>query len=116
MLDSVFVAPGRVLAAPDEEIVQHDPRSEAADVGPPADASRGVRLRERQRAAEHLADGPGFGALRGFRSGQRFWTGSIPLFLIAAAARSEARNAISRLDASTSFEPATIAAANVWMS
>ena len=50
------------------------------------------------------------------RSGQRFSTGSIPLFLIAAAARSEARNAISRLDASSSFDPATTAAANVWMS
>jgi hypothetical protein len=35
----------------------------------------------------------------------------MPLFLIAAAALSEARKAISRFDASTSFDPCTTAAA-----
>jgi hypothetical protein len=36
--------------------------------------------------------------------------GSIPLFLIAPDARSEARNSIRRVDASISLEPATMAA------
>jgi hypothetical protein len=39
-------------------------------------------------------------------------TGSIPLFLIASAARGEAKNAINRLALSTSPEPATMAAEN----
>ena len=42
-------------------------------------------------------------------------SGSIPLFLIASAERAEARNSISRLDASMSPEPATMAAEIVWM-
>src|SRR3954471_2225712 len=44
---------------------------------------------------------------------QRFPSGSIPPFLIAAEARSDARKAISRFPASASFDPATTAAANV---
>jgi ADP-ribose pyrophosphatase YjhB (NUDIX family) len=40
--------------------------------------------------------------------------GSMPLFLIAAAARGEAKNAINRLALSTSPEPATMAAENTW--
>ena len=46
-------------------------------------------------------------------------SGSIPLFLIASAARGEARNAINRLALSTSPEPATMAAENTcgnWIS
>jgi hypothetical protein len=39
-------------------------------------------------------------------------TGSIPLFLIALDARAEARNSISRLEPSISFEPARTAAEN----
>jgi hypothetical protein len=45
--------------------------------------------------------------------------GSIPLFLIAVVASLEARNAISRLEASSSLEPGTIAAAKIetcWIS
>jgi hypothetical protein len=38
-------------------------------------------------------------------------TGSIPLFLIASAARGEAKNAINRLALSTSPEPAAMEAA-----
>jgi hypothetical protein len=41
-------------------------------------------------------------------------SGSIPLFLIASEARAEARNSISRLEPSTSPEPATTAAENTW--
>jgi hypothetical protein len=41
-------------------------------------------------------------------------TGSIPPFLIASAARGEAKNAINRLALSTSPEPATMAAENTW--
>jgi hypothetical protein len=37
----------------------------------------------------------------------------MPLFLIAAEARADARNSISRLEPSISLEPATIAAENV---
>jgi hypothetical protein len=44
-------------------------------------------------------------------SGYRDLDGCIPLFSIAAMARSDARNAISRLDASVSFELVTTAAA-----
>ena len=40
-------------------------------------------------------------------------SGSIPLFLIASEARTEARNSISRLEPSISPEPATTAAENV---
>jgi hypothetical protein len=40
-------------------------------------------------------------------------SGSIPLFLIASKARAEARNSISRLEASISPDPATTAAENV---
>jgi DNA-binding transcriptional LysR family regulator len=46
-------------------------------------------------------------------------SGSIPLFLMASEARSEARNSISRLEASISPEPATTAAENTctnWIS
>lgn len=39
-------------------------------------------------------------------------SGSIPLLLITSDVRGEARNSISRLEASVSFEPATIAAEN----
>jgi hypothetical protein len=39
-------------------------------------------------------------------------SGSIPLLLIPSDARGEARNSISRLEASISFEPATTAAEN----
>src|ERR1700730_4895588 len=41
-------------------------------------------------------------------------SGSVPLFLIASEARAEARNSISRLEPSTSPEPATTAAENTW--
>jgi hypothetical protein len=41
-----------------------------------------------------------------------FAIGSIPLVLIASAARGEAKNAINRLALSTSSEPATMAAEN----
>src|SRR5262249_40320991 len=42
--------------------------------------------------------------------------GSIPLRLIVSDARGEAKNSISRLEPSISFEPATTAAANTWTS
>jgi hypothetical protein len=53
------------------------------------------------------------------RPGYLDFDGSIPVFLIAALAFSDARNEISRLDDSGSFEPATIAAVNTetyWIS
>jgi hypothetical protein len=40
-------------------------------------------------------------------------SGSMPLLLIASEARADAKNWISRLEASTCFEPATTAAENV---
>src|ERR1044071_7864180 len=45
-----------------------------------------------------------------------FPSGSIPLLRIVPDARPEARNAISRFAASTSFDPATTAAAKIWFS
>jgi len=39
-------------------------------------------------------------------------SGSIPVLLITSDVRGEVRNSISRLEASVSFEPATIAAEN----
>src|SRR6185295_6806879 len=45
-----------------------------------------------------------------------FPSGSIPPLRIAPDARSEARNAISRFAASSSFDPATTAAAKIWLS
>ena len=41
-------------------------------------------------------------------------TGSIPVLLIVSKARGDARNATSRFEFSTSPEPATTAAENVW--
>src|SRR6185369_13882011 len=45
-----------------------------------------------------------------------FPSGSIPLLRIVPDARPEARNAIRRFAASTSFDPATTAAAKIWFS
>ena len=42
-------------------------------------------------------------------------SGSIPLLLIASAARGEARNSINRLEAALSFDSATTAAAKTWI-
>src|ERR1051325_718489 len=50
------------------------------------------------------------------QSERRLPSGSIPPLLIAPAARSEVRNAISRFPASASFHPATPAAAKIWLS
>ena len=95
--------------------LREDQGSRVKHLGPPSRRSGRKRVRKPHPSHKPASD---------FRATTRQdWrpayleaaSGSIPLLLIASAARGEARNSINRLEAALSFDSATTAAAKTWI-